>query len=113
MDVEATQFDGHPYESMRAARGADALVGMHGAGMVHSMFLSPVRSGVPPVSDVCSLIVCMGSGRLHRCRQSEPWQTCTRPGPSLLCPEAQSQPAIVSLTQTLVLGKKGNFSNNN
>jgi len=43
VELEVTQFDGHPYESMRAVRSADAMVGMHGAGMVHSMFLPPVR----------------------------------------------------------------------
>ena len=43
VDLVSTTFDGDHYEAMRAMQTTDLLLGMHGAGMAHAMFLPPVR----------------------------------------------------------------------
>lgn len=43
VDLYVTTFEGDHYENMWAMQTTDILLGMHGAGLAHAMFLPPVR----------------------------------------------------------------------
>ena len=43
VELVVTTFDDRHYDAMRTMQSTDLLLGMHGAGMAHAMFLRPVR----------------------------------------------------------------------